>query len=46
MTSSRPSVILTRGRMFTAIRDALLPKLLSGQIRVTDAGRVAEKIPR
>ena len=30
-------------RTLTAIRDALLPKLISGEIRITDAERIAER---
>ncbi|MHB8177173.1 MAG: restriction endonuclease subunit S [Vulcanimicrobiaceae bacterium] len=39
----RQVAIVHESRTLAALRDALLPKLISGEIRVTDAQRVVEK---
>lgn len=40
---SRMKVNDEESATLAAIRDALLPKLMSGEIRVTDAEKIAEK---
>jgi len=40
------TVNLHQSRTLAAIRDALLPKLISGELRVPDAGRMVEEVLR
>lgn len=39
----RPDVVLDESRTLAAVRDALLPGLVSGELRVKDAERVAAR---
>jgi len=41
----RPAMNRRESRALAALRDALLPKLLSGEIRVADAEKIVEGIP-
>jgi type I restriction enzyme, S subunit len=41
---TRSSMAVREARTLTALRDALLPKLVSGELRVSDAERVQEQI--
>jgi len=43
-TFSRREQNINENRTLAKLRDTLLPKLLSGEIRVADAGRLAEEV--